>query len=168
MRWDIALLAVGVLAAAGCASNSAETAKSNTASSYVTDAPASPTAAPTNDREAIEQAIRQHLSANTSLNMAAMEMTLGPVSIHGSSAQAAAEFRLKSGGPAMQMSYSLERHATGWVVTKGEPAGGQFVHPPMDKSHTPAAGSAGGSAPSDVIRFMKTLPSPKPDPGARR
>jgi hypothetical protein len=93
--------------------------------------------------------------------MAAMDMTLGRISIQGTAAQADAEFRLKTGGPAMQMSYSLERHAGAWVVTKSEPSGGHFVHPPMDKNHSPAAPAAGRQAMPDVSSFMKTLPPPK-------
>lgn len=158
MKWHIAILAVGMLAASGCARNSADTASSRAATSYPTEPAASPSAAPANDRDAIEQAVRQHLSENGSLNMAAMDMNMGQVSINGEQAQADAQFRLKTGGPAMQMTYSLQRHASGWIVTKGEPSGGQFVHPPMDKNHSPAAAAPGQSGPPDVTAFLKALP----------
>lgn len=168
MKWNwIAILALGTLAISGCAKTStdatAPAAPSANPSAANTPVPTVSANVPASDRDAIEQAIRQHLVGNRSINMAAMDMTLGQVSINGSQAQADAEFRLKTGGPAMQMSYSLERHAGGWIVLNGAPSGGQFVHPPMDKSHSPAAPAAGSQGMPDVSSFMKTLPPPKKD-----
>ena len=59
--------------------------------------------APANDNDAIAAAIRAHLAGNSSINMAAMEMTVTQVNITGNQAQADAEFHLKQGGTSMQM-----------------------------------------------------------------
>jgi hypothetical protein len=87
------------------------------------------------DKDAIRASIAQHLKENSTLNMAAMDMDVRQVTINGDRAQAQVEFRLKQGGTSMQVVYNLERRDGVWSVLKGEPAGGQIAHPPMDKEH---------------------------------
>ena len=146
--------------AMGCATStkppaSAEAPSSNTAAIDTT--PAAPAAAtPANDHDAIAAAIRTHLTSNNSINMAAMDMTVTKVSVTGDQAQADAEFRLKQGGTSMQMTYFLERHAGGWIVARSQPAGGQFAHPPMDKTHS---GLGGAPAHPKIEDFFQPPPA---------
>ena len=111
--------------------------------------------APANDNDAIAAAIRAHLAGNSSINMAAMEMTVTQVNITGNQAQADAEFHLKQGGTSMQMIYFLQRHANGWIVSRSQPSGGQFAHPPMDKTHS---GLGGAPAHPKIEDFFQTAP----------
>lgn len=159
-RMTFALIASGLLAVSGCAKSSSD-AHAVEQPNAVAPAAAPAQTAPQTDQQAIEQAIRQHLAENKSINMSVMDMSMGQVSINGDQAQANAEFRLKTGGPAMQMTYSLQRHAGGWIVANGQPSGGQFVHPPMDRNHSPGPGAAGNPSVPDVSTFMRTLPPPK-------
>jgi hypothetical protein len=112
------------------------------------------------DRDAITEAIRSHLTGNKGINMSAMEMNVGNVTVNGDQAQADTEFRLKQGGTSMLITYFLERHGGGWLVVRNQPSSaGQFAHPPMDKVHS------GGAAPPlpDVSAFLKSHPSQKPN-----
>jgi hypothetical protein len=111
--------------------------------------------APASDRDAIAQAIQQHLGNNKGINMAAMDMNLTDVSINGDQAQANAEFRLKQGGTSMLMTYFLERHGGGWIVVRNQPGGGQFAHPPMDQTHGGTATGSGQTPMPDVSNFFK-------------
>jgi len=54
----------------------------------------------------------------------------------------------------------LERHAGGWLVVKNQPAGGQFQHPPMDKTHSGAATNPASPPVPDVGGFLKNQPAP--------
>jgi hypothetical protein len=120
-------------------------------------------ALPTTDQDAIRAAVHQHLARNSNLNMAAMDLSLTQTSISGDQAQADVEFRLKQGGTTMQMTYSLIRHASGWLVTNSRPGGGQFAHPPMNQNHSATASGAppnpGTSAMPDVHDFFKNTPA---------
>jgi hypothetical protein len=107
------------------------------------------------DRDAIAQAIQRHLSNNKGIRMDAMDMNLTDVSINGDQAQANAEFRPKQGGGSMLMTYFLERHGGGWIVVRNQPGGGQFAHPPMDRTHTGAAPGSGQMPMPDVNDFFK-------------
>jgi hypothetical protein len=111
--------------------------------------------APASDQDAIVAAIQKHLRENSGINMAVMNMTVNGINIQGDQAQANAEFRLKQGGTSMQITYDLERHAGDWIVRSNKPAGGQFVHPPMDKTHSGTAGSAGQGSMPDLSDFLK-------------
>jgi hypothetical protein len=87
------------------------------------------------DQDSIRAGIQQHLSQNSSLNMAAMDVDVKQVSVNGDRAQADVEFRLKQGGAIMQVSYALVRAEGAWRVLKSWPTGGQIEHPPMDDVH---------------------------------
>jgi hypothetical protein len=116
------------------------------------------------DSDSVKQAVEDHLLTNKGLNMSAMDMTIDSVSVDGDHAQANATFRVKGGGAAMAMVYSLERHGDGWIVLKSQPSNGEFVHPPMDKVHSGDASAAPAppaSGTPDVTEFLKSQPSPK-------
>jgi len=139
------------------------TASSASPSSAAIDSPTSLLSAtpPRGDRDAITEAIHKHLNDNKGINMSAMEMNVGNVSVNGDQAQADTEFRLKQGGTSMLITYFLERHGGSWIVVRNQPSGaGQFAHPPMDKVH-----SGGAVTPllPDVSAFLKSHPAPKPN-----
>lgn len=116
---------------------------------------------PQNDTSAITSAIQQHLREDKGINMSAMEIVVGQVTINGDLARADAEFRLKEGGTTMAMTYSLERHASGWIVAHSQPTGGQFAHPPMDQAHSPVNSPQAAPAMPDLTEYLKNHPSPK-------
>lgn len=147
--------------AGGCSKSAEPVAPSGaapTANTGTTSAANSMPQASASDAEAVRAAIEDHLRSNHSINMAAMDMTVDSVSINGDQAQANAAFRLKQGGTAMVMTYFLQRHANGWLVLRSQPSDGQFVHPPMDKTHSGAAANPSAPpAPStpDVSDFLR-------------
>ena len=153
-----------VFISAGC-NKSATSPSAAPGANTTSSAPSAAGAPAASDRDAIAEAIRQHLSTNKSINMAVMDMNLTDVSINGDQAQANAEFRLKQGGTPMLMTYFLERHAGGWIVVRNQPGGGQFAHPPMDQTHSGTApGPAQMPMPDVNSYFNKTAP-PEPSRG---
>jgi hypothetical protein len=113
------------------------------------------------DSDIIRQAVEDHVRDNHGINMSAMDMSVEAVSVTGDKAQANAVFRVKQGGTSMAMTYSLERHGNGWLVVHSAPSDGQFVHPPMDKTHSgTSAGAPPASGTPDVTDFLKNHPAP--------
>lgn len=151
--------------AAGCNKGASPSASPSSGSDSARAALAQPGAsAGKSDQDAIREAVQQHLAGNHSINMTAMDMDVTRISINGDQAQADVEFRLKQGGTTMNMSYVLIRHAGGWLVTKGEPGGGQFEHPPVNKNHAmapPGDPSSGTPAMPDVREFFRNNPAPQ-------
>jgi len=150
--------------ACGCAKTSSNSGGNPAAPPTVNGAP-SPTAtsaptgtAPQTDRDAIAGAIRKHLADNRTINMAVMDMDVTQVNVNGDQAQADADFRLKQGGTSMQMTYFLERHGGTWIILRSQPAGGQFAHPPMDKTHSGAATDRAHPALPNIHEFFKNAP----------
>ena len=92
------------------------------------------------DDKAIRAALEKHLSERGNLNMAAMDMEVKQVKVEGNRAEAQVEFRVKQGGPSMQMAYTLERQGNAWVVRGATPAGGGMAHPPTGAG-TPPSGA---------------------------
>ncbi len=135
------LILLSVSMAAGCSKSGGSLGNVQDAAPSA-NAPSASAASATNEQSAITEAIREHLSENKSINMAAMEMNVTDVNITGDQAQANAEFRVKQGGASMLITYFLERHAGGWIVVRSQPGGGQFSHPPMDKTHSNMASGA--------------------------
>jgi len=119
-----------------------------------------PSQASASDSDAIRKAIEAHLQDNKGINMSVMDMTLSNVQVHGDQAQADTEFRVKQGGASMHMTYSLERHAGGWLVVRNQPAAGQFQHPPMDKTHSSTAPNSASPSLPDVGGYLKDHPAP--------
>jgi len=128
---------------------------SNVPSPSVSDAPASGT-----DADLIRQAVEDHVRNDHGINMSAMDMTVDSVSVNGDQAQANATFRVRQGGASMAMVYSLQRHGNGWLVLNGKPGDGQFVHPPMDKTHSGTPVNPATPAIPDVDDFLKNHPTP--------
>ena len=125
----------------------------------VTPAGITGTPAQGGDADRIRQAVVDHVRNDRGINMSAMDMSFDAININGDQANASVTFRVKQGGTSMAMMYSLERHGNGWLVTTAKPSDGQFVHPPMDKTHAPP--SPGGSSPAmpDVHEFLKNHPA---------
>jgi hypothetical protein len=111
-----------------------------------------------NDHDAIVEAIRKHLASNSTINMAVMDMDVSQVNVNGDQGQANADFRLKQGGTTMQMTYFLERHAGTWIILRSQPGGGQFAHPPMDKTHSGAPTDPAHPAIPNIHEFFKNAP----------
>jgi hypothetical protein len=100
------------------------------------------------DADAIRAGINTHLSGLKTINLSAMDMTVNSFSIQGNTAQAAVEFRPKTGAPAgagMQVNYTLEKQNGVWVVQNTAPAGGAIQHPApgSDPHATMTPGPAG-------------------------
>lgn len=89
-----------------------------------------------NPQDSIRAAVQQHISQQSNLNLAAMDMNIENVTVNGNRAQAQVQFRLRENNVTMEMLYMLEEHGGSWIVTHSQPAGGQFSHPPMDKTHS--------------------------------
>ncbi len=171
-RLSISLLILGTISAIGCNKNEqpAPVSAAPPQSAPAAAAPATPAPAPivgapasASDTELVKQAVQDHLQNNKGINMSAMDMTVDSVTVDGDRAQANATFKVKGGGATMAMVYSLERHGNGWLVLKSQPSNGQFVHPPMDKTHSGAAtpGPPATSGTPDVTDFLKNQSAPK-------
>lgn len=112
------------------------------------------------DDNGIRAAVQKHLAANSSLNMAAMDMYVKQVAVNGDRAQAQVEFRLKQGGASMHVVYALERKDDGWTVAHSQPTGGEIAHPPMDQSTPPMPADATPSVDSVLNNFRTSGSSP--------
>ena len=110
------------------------------------------------DRDTITSAIEKHLRENSGINMPVMDMSLSDVKVTGDQAQANAEFHLKQGGTSMLIIYKLKRHAGDWIVLSNQPSGGQFAHPPMDRTHSGSASNLATEPMPDVSDFLKNRP----------
>jgi hypothetical protein len=172
VRMNTRILMTVLLAAisiSGC-SQKGQTAPPNVTTTASDPASAAPTSAASSaaqlasrgDADAIRAAIEDHLRNDHGINMSVMNMSIDSVNVNGDQAQANAAFHLKQGGTGMTMTYFLERHANGWLVMRNQPAGGQFVHPPMDKVHSGMSGSAAPpeSEVPDVTDFLKNHVKP--------
>jgi hypothetical protein len=79
---------------------------------------------PAETPEAVRQAVIDHVS--TRVNLASMDVNVSAVSFKGETAEATVEFRPKdgTGGPGIQMNYTLERQGSKWSVKSKSDAGG--------------------------------------------
>ena len=89
------------------------------------------------------------------INLSAMDMNVDSVTLNGDQAQARVTFRAREGGATMAMIYLLQRKGDGWQVASGQPAEGEFVHPPMDQAHPGTSGKAPAPAMPDIEEFLK-------------
>jgi hypothetical protein len=119
-------------------------------------------AAPTpgGDADLIRQAVEDHVRNDREINLSAIDMTVDSVKVNGNQAEAQATFRIKQGDASMEMVYFLERHGNGWRVTKDQPANGQFVHPPMDQTHSNTTPGPAAPEMPDVQEFLRQHPAP--------
>jgi hypothetical protein len=166
----IAPLAIAlVFAAAGCSGNNDRPASAAVPQVSVARASDAGAAARRNvgsgpnagDADAIRAAIENHLRENRGINMAAMDMTVDSVSVSGDQARAHTVFRVKNGGTGMSMIYFLKRHPGGWIVVRSQPGDGQFVHPPLDATHSGLSPSHSAPGMPDVNAFLKNHPARK-------
>jgi len=153
----------------GCSEKSQSTAQNPPP---VATGPASSAATPASgpaagsDEAAIKAAIDRHLRENSGINLSAMDSHVDSISIQGNEAKANVTFSLRQGGTSMTMEYRLTRKGNDWVVERSQPGGGQFAHPPLDKTHSGTAGNATPPGTPDLRRFYKdgsaATPSPTP------
>jgi hypothetical protein len=92
-------------------------------------------------KEAVLQAVLDHLAKRADLNLSSMQVDVVAVSFRQNEADATVAFRAKGsqGGPSMTMNYTLEKKAGHWVV-KGRTETGGTPHG--------AAGQTPGGLPS--------------------
>ncbi|MBZ5662484.1 MAG: hypothetical protein LAO08_18940 [Acidobacteriia bacterium] len=104
------------------------------------------------DADAIRAGINTHLNGLKTINLSAMDMIVNSFSIQGNQAQAAVEFRPKTGAPAgagMQINYTLEKQNGVWVVQNTQPAGGAIQHPaPGSDPHATMTPGPSGQLPN--------------------
>ncbi|HXX21013.1 MAG TPA: hypothetical protein VEJ46_16550 [Candidatus Acidoferrum sp.] len=165
MRYVIFLLVLAAFSV-GCNKNSqsgqapsSPTSTPSTNGAAVTQAPASERPALGGDADLIRQAVEDHVRNDRGINMSVMDMSVDSVSVNGDQAQASATFRVKQGGASMAMVYSLQRHGNNWLVMSSQPSDGQFVHPPMDKTHSGMSPSQPAPGMPDVQDFLKNHPA---------
>ena len=167
-RFAMLPLVLAAMLAAGCSKNDqpaqAPALPANApdaANSAAGPAPAPFSGAPASGNEAdqIRQAVIDHVRNDRGINMSAMDMSVDSVNVNGDQAQANATFRVKQGGASMAMVYSLQRHGNGWLVLNGKPSDGQFVHPPMDKTHSGSSATPTAPGVPDVQDFLKNHPT---------
>lgn len=83
--------------------------------------------------EAVREGVIRHLSQNSGLNLASMDIEVTSVTFRDNEADAVVGFRPKGGGAmsGMSMRYTLERKGNEWVVKKKAGAGmGHGMMPP--------------------------------------
>lgn len=101
------------------------------------------------NKEAVRQAILDHLSKRGTVNLNSMQVNVVSVSFRQNEADATVSFRPKGsqGGPGMTMNYTLEKQGNQWAVkgradSAGSPhgAGGQMPGG-MPSGHPPVGGA---------------------------
>lgn len=97
--------------------------------------------------QGIRAAVQKHLAERGTLNLAAMDTQVKQFSVEGDHATAQVEIRAKQGGPAMEMTYKLQKQGATWLVTSGRPSGGEMSHPSTEVGMPPSA-VPGGAHPS--------------------
>ncbi|WP_321477742.1 hypothetical protein [uncultured Paludibaculum sp.] len=104
--------------------------------------------------EAVKQGIINHLSKNTGLQLASMDVTVSGVTFKDNTAEATVSFKPKGADASagMQMHYSLERQGTEWVVKKKADSGHGAAMPGMapapNMPSLPPSGAAGEMPPN--------------------
>ncbi|MCS7043965.1 MAG: hypothetical protein NZR01_14360 [Bryobacteraceae bacterium] len=94
--------------------------------------------------EAVRQGVIKHLSQNSGLNLASMDIEVTSVTFRDNEADAVVGFRPKGGGAmsGMSMRYTLERKGNEWVVKKKMDSGmGHGMMPPS--ADAPKQGEGG-------------------------
>jgi hypothetical protein len=112
------------------------------------------------DDEAIQAAIRQHLTALGTLNLQSMDMEFTKISVQNNQAIADVSFRPKTGAPAdakMQVSYQLQKQDGNWKVIKKSAPGGMIEHP--DPNANPHGQTPAGPVHGKLPNFQDILGS---------
>jgi hypothetical protein len=86
----------------------------------------------TDQKAAIEAAIKEHLSRRSDLAMGQMVLEMGEVKVEGDNATAEVVFRTTA-EPAMRMAYhyELRRESGAWQVASGRPSAAEAPHPAL-------------------------------------
>jgi hypothetical protein len=76
-------------------------------------------------KEAVRQAVLDHLAKRADLNLGSMQVDVVAVSFRQNEADATVSFRAKGArdGPSMSMRYTLEKRTGGWIVKGRSEAG---------------------------------------------
>jgi hypothetical protein len=83
---------------------------------------------PSQNKEAVERALLEHLRKNAQLDLSQMKVEVGAVNFRGNEATASVSFQPNaSPGGGMQMNYTFENKNGQWVV-KGRPSSGGSPH----------------------------------------
>jgi len=154
-RFVIALLILMASFVSGCGKNGHSPFLAAPASS-ATNSDASPSGG---DVDLVRQAVEDHVRKDQEINLSAMDMSVDSVNLNGEQARARVTFRARQGGATMAMVYSLERHGNGWQVAKGQPAEGQFVHPPIDPAHAEMSRKPAAPRVPDIQEFFRNHPA---------
>lgn len=108
-------------------------------------------------KEAVRQAILDHLAKRAGLNVASMQVEIVSVVFRQNEADATVSFRAKgaAGGPAMTMQYTLGKQGNGWVVkgraeTGASPHGAAGQMPGMPRGAPPGHPQVGGQPPPET------------------
>ena len=104
-------------------------------------------------KEAVRQAILDHLSKRGTLNLSSMQVDIVSVSFRQNEADATVSFRPKGseGGPGMTMNYTLEKQGNHWAV-KGRADSGASAHGAggmMPEGMPPGHPQVGGAQPAE-------------------
>jgi len=100
--------------------------------------------------EAVRQGVIKHLSQNSGLNLASMDIEVTSVTFRDNEADALVGFKPKGGGAAsgMSMRYTLERQGNEWVVKKKSDSGmGHGMMPPAADAPKEGSGLPAGHPP---------------------
>jgi hypothetical protein len=100
---------------------------------------------PPQNKEAVREAVVQHLASRSGLDVSSMEVEVASVSFRGNEAEALVSFRAKGStdpSAAMQMRYALESKGRKWLVkgrseAGGTPHGGQGQGGALPPGHPP-------------------------------
>ena len=103
------------------------------------------------DKEAIRNAINNHLASRGNLNTGAFDTEIQKVDIQGDQAKGDVAFHVKGGPGMMQLTYNLKKNGTTWSVVESNPVGSNFTHPALDTNDTSLPGSTPGAPPSDIM-----------------
>lgn len=100
-------------------------------------------------KEAVRQAVIDHLAARSNLNVSSMEVDVTAVSFRENEADATVMFRAKGAGTgqSMTMNYTLERKGNRWVVKSKSGVGG-MPHGSTDAELPAGHPPVGGEKPS--------------------
>ncbi|HKV23207.1 MAG TPA: hypothetical protein VJN93_01325 [Candidatus Acidoferrum sp.] len=143
MRRRILIFLIGTAFAIGGCRSAKDSGASGASSAMNASGPDAP----------IAQAIQAHLVQRSGLKLDAFDTSLKQVTYNGDHATAQVEFRAKTGGGTMELTYALEKQNGDWHVVESTPNGSNFSHPPLNGSGgTPAMGNgAGGSSVFDTL-----------------
>jgi hypothetical protein len=122
-------------------------------------------------KDAVRQAVIDHLSTISGMNMSAMTIEIASVQFNGNQADATASISAKgvSGGGAMTIPYHLEYRSNKWVVT-GRKEGGGAPHGgiPQGGAAPGAENPHGGAMPPAGAGGGTKMPSPEDLPPTKK